>query len=232
MTVTKVARRLNSSARARRARRGDRLWALPPVILVTDAARLPDPFPAAAALPRGSAVILRHYELEPTARRALARRLKRLCRLRGLKLLVAGDSRLAHDVGADGLHLREAQLRGPIPGGPGGRRRGWLVTAAAHSPAGVLRAGRRGADAVLLSPVFPTASHPGRRALGPLRFAALTRTSPLPVYALGGIDGGNARRLLVSAAVGLAALGALAAPAGSPRQACRRSAGRPRGCEA
>jgi thiamine-phosphate pyrophosphorylase len=233
MTVTKVARRLNLSARARRARRRDRFSALPPLILVTDAKRLPDPVPAAAALPRGSAVILRHYELERTARRALARRLKRLCRRRRLKLIVAGDSRLAHDVGADGLHLREAQLRGPIPCGPAARRRGWLVTAAAHSPAGVLLAARRGADAVLLSPVFATASHPGRRTLGPLRFAALARSSPLPVYGLGGIEGGNARRLVGSAAVGLAALGALAARAASAPGEARRpgSAGRPRGCE-
>jgi thiamine-phosphate pyrophosphorylase len=233
MTVTEVARRLNFSARARHARRRARFSALPPLILVTDAKRLPDPLPAAAALPKGSAVILRHYEIERTARRALARRLKHLCRLRGLKLLIAGDSRLAGAVGADGLHLREAQLRGPIPCGLAERRRGWLVTAAAHSPAGVLLAARRGADAVLLSPDFPTASHPGRRALGPLRFAALARLSHLPVYGLGGIEGGNARRLIGSAAVGIAALGGLAARAApAPRQTRRPgSAGRLRGCE-
>ena len=66
---------------------------------------------------------------------------------------------------------------------------------------------------MLLSPVFQTASHPGGRALGLQRFAALARASAAPVYALGGVTAENALRLRATPAVGIAAIGALSPPA-------------------
>ena len=59
----------------------------------------------------------------------------------------------------------------------------------------IATAARARADAVLLSPVFATRSHPGGRALGPLRFLMLARQSPLPVIALGGMTRQRAARL-------------------------------------
>lgn len=200
-TLAELARRLNSRHPA--GRRG-----LPPLLLVTDARRLPDPLPAAARLPPGAGVILRHYR--HPGRAALARDLASLCRARGLWLLIAGDGRLAAEAGADGLHLPEALVGRAIAWRR--RRPGWLITAAAHSRPALVRAARAGVDAALLSPVFATASHPGARPLGPLRFAALVRATRLPVYALGGVDAGTARRLKESGAVGLAAVGGLSGP--------------------
>ena len=43
----------------------------------------------------------------------------------------------------------------------------------------------------------------------PDRFAALAHASPLPVYALGGIDSARARLLQGSGAVGIAGIGGL-----------------------
>jgi thiamine-phosphate pyrophosphorylase len=43
-----------------------------------------------------------------------------------------------------------------------------------------------------------------------LRFAQLVRGARTPVYALGGVNGGTARRLMHSGAAGLAAVEALA----------------------
>ncbi|MGB8275676.1 MAG: thiamine phosphate synthase [Alphaproteobacteria bacterium] len=203
-TLAKVALSLNLRARKRR---GVGAVALPPLILVTDEDRLPEPLGTAARLPKGSALILRHRDRR--RRRALALRLSGLCRERGLVLLVADDPTLAHDVDA-GLHLSERRLLGPVHRGTGGpaRQRGRLLTAAAHSMRALVLAARRGVGAVLLSPVFETASHPGRRPLGPCRFAALARRSPVPVYALGGLTGSTARRIQATEAVGIAALGA------------------------
>lgn len=174
---------------------------------MTDAVRLTDPTAAVTRLPRGSAVIVRHPD--PAERERLARHLLGLCRPRGLRLMIAGDVRLAVAVG--GLHLPEAMLRHGRRGWRGFRRPGWLVTAAAHSPAAIQVAVRAGVDAVLLSPVFATASHPDARPLGPLRFAALVRQSPIPVYALGGVSAASASRLITSGAAGFAAIGGLAA---------------------
>lgn len=178
--------------------------ALPDFILMTDEKRLADPLPVVRSLPENSAVILRHYGLP--GREDLAVRLVALGRRRGIRILIAGDARLAHKVGADGLHMPEyLAARGP------GRWRAWqrpdwLVTAAAHSPGALFRAARSGADAVLLAPVFRTASHPGSRPLGCLRFAAWCRVSPLPVYALGGVSETSQRRLKGSGAAGLAGI--------------------------
>ncbi|MGB1547566.1 MAG: thiamine phosphate synthase [Alphaproteobacteria bacterium] len=194
---------------ARPGRAGRRL---PPLIHLTDAARFPDPEPAIRRLPRGSLVILRHYEAK--GRRALAERIARLCRSLGLRLLIAGDGRLAAAVHADGLHLPEWLARGRISAGYGWRRRrpDWLITAAAHSEAALRHAEAAGAHAVLLSPVFSTQSHPEAAPLGSARFARLAHRARLPVYGLGGIDARTVRRLRHSGATGLAIVSALGAP--------------------
>ena len=180
---------------------------LPPLILMTDDARLTAPTEAAAALPRGSAVILRDYDNPQRA--DLARALRAVCRRRGILLLIGADTALARAVGADGIHYPEALV--PRAGSIQRRMPQWLVTAAAHSATGLVRARRAGADAAILSPAFETGSHPGRMSLGPARFAALVRSVDLPVYALGGVNNETAARLTGGRAVGIAAVSALGA---------------------
>lgn len=187
--------------RARRA--GD---ALPRLWLVSDPLRLPDPCAAALRLPRGSGVLARGVGPQVLAR------LARLCRARGLVLLVGGDGRAALRYRA-GLHLPErAAAHGVLPF-LAARRRGAgfaLLSVAVHGRAGVARGRRFGADLGLVSPAFPTASHPGAPALGPLRWARLAGRLGRPAVALGGLDGATAGRLGRFPA-GLAAVGALAA---------------------
>ncbi|MDD3444431.1 MAG: thiamine phosphate synthase [Zavarzinia sp.] len=173
---------------------------LPPLVLLTDRARLPDPLAAAERLPAGSLVILRDGDLAPEARLALGLALARLCRRQRLRLMVAGDPRLARRVNAAGVHWPETRL--PM-------RASGFATAAAHGARALARARRAGVAAVLLSPVFPTDSHPGAPCLGLMRFAGLARRAGLPVYALGGVDGRTAPRLAGSGVVGVAAIGAL-----------------------
>lgn len=176
--------------------------ALPGHIFIFESSRLADPMAAVAALAPGGAVILRDYH---NPRRAqLAAQLRRLCRARGLRLLIGGDGRLAAQIGADGLHLPEALIDHAMRWRRS--RPHWLITAAAHSRPALIRAAARRVDAALLSPVFPTRSHPRRRCLGPLRFAGLVTGSPLPVYGLGGIGPSNLRRLKNSGAIGIAGI--------------------------
>ena len=177
---------------------------LPALVLMTDEARLADPLPAARALPAGSAIILRHYGVPERA--ALARQLAAVARRRGLVLLVGEDPVLARRVGAAGVHLPERAIR---RAGAVRWQRDWLITAAVHSHAALASAAACGADAALLAPIFATASHPDARALGLQRFAAIAQASPLPVYALGGIDRARASLLRHSGAVGIAGIGGL-----------------------
>ena len=204
-TLAKLAHRLNS----RQAVRTAQGHALPPLLLMTDPIRLPDPCAAVERLPPGSGVILRAYG--PRERKRLATALAAIARRRRLVLLIAIDAALAAAVGADGVHLPEA-LSGQVASVR--RREDWLITVAAHSLAALLAAARAGADAALLSPVFHTASHPEARPLGPHHFSRLVRRAGLPVYALGGIDDANAPLLLASGAIGIAGIAGVAALSG------------------
>ncbi|HEX3810498.1 MAG TPA: thiamine phosphate synthase [Rhizomicrobium sp.] len=177
---------------------------LPPLVLMTDDERLPDPLAAARTLPKGSLVILRGAQRE-----TFGAGLAAVARARGLVLSIAGDTRVAASLGARALHLSEDRAHEAAHWRA--LRSGWLITCAAHSLGAAARAHAFGADAVLLSPVFETASHRGRAALGPLRLRLMAAALPGPVYALGGIGAANARRLGGADLAGLAAIGALAA---------------------
>lgn len=135
---------------------------------------------------------------------------RRLCaaaRRRGVKLLIGADPRLAARLGAQGVHLPErlAWRSGALKRA----RRAWLVTAAAHSPRAVRAAKSAGADAVVLSAVFASASPSAGKPIGPLRLAGLARRAGLPVYALGGINDATAGRLKAAGLIGLAAVDGL-----------------------
>lgn len=185
--------RLVAWARAVKARNRwrRRTRPLPTLWLFTDARRLADPRPVAARLPRGLAGIVLRHDGEP-GRAELGRALARICRERRLALVVAGDLHLAAALGA-GWHFRA----GRRPGAIASRKppRGQLVTSSAHNAADLRRAIRAGAAIAFLAPAFPTASHPGARSLGVVRWGALAHQTSLAVMALGGIDGRTAPRL-------------------------------------
>ncbi|WP_421995550.1 thiamine phosphate synthase [Roseococcus sp.] len=133
-------------------------------------------------------------------------RVARLCRARGLVLLIGGDGRAALAYGA-GLHVPDrANCRNLLIFLM--NRRGRLLSVALHGRGGVARARRLRADAALVSPAFPTASHPGAPGLGPHRWGALARVAGRPAVALGGMDARRLRRLPRRWAAGWAAIGA------------------------
>lgn len=183
------------------SRTGSRV--LPALWLMTDErVTEADLLRAIARLPRGSAVVVRHYGLPGPERRALFDRLRSAAHRRGLFILLAGAARQARDWGADGHH-------GRTPAGM--HRPGWLHSAPVHDHAELVHAERAGATLVMISPLFATRSHPGARPLGPARFAALAHSARTPVIALGGVrlrHIGLVRRL---GATGIAAIDGLTA---------------------
>jgi thiamine-phosphate pyrophosphorylase len=195
----------NVAKLARLARALNAGRALPPLILMTDETRPQDPITAARNLPRGCAIIVRHRD--SASRTLLAMRLQAIAQNRDLLLLISQDAELAIKIRADGLHLPEALARDAAHWKA--LRPQWLITAAAHSAAALVRAARAGADAALLAPVFPTRSHPERATLGAIRARLIARSAPLPVYALGGINASTALRLSDSDFAGIAAIEAL-----------------------
>ena len=198
-TLNEARGKLARKARQLNARHGR--GCAPALILMTDDAREADWPSAVRALPPGSAVIVRHRDAR--AREDLARRLRPICAVRRIKMLIADDARLALRVRADGVHLPEKHV---------GRvdalralHRHWFVSTSAHNVRAMRAAAR--ADAVLIAPAFPTASHPGRPALGPLRVAALAAQTRAAAYALGGIDATSIQRLSAARLGGVALIG-------------------------
>ena len=177
------------------------------LVAVTDERRGGDPLALAARLPRGSTLIFRHYDAPD--RSVLAIKLAAICRKNRLKLRVAGDLDLAIRVRA-GLHLPDGMALRASPRIRLWQQRGGTLTVAAHSRSGLRRAAELGAEAALLSPLFPTKSHPGVKPLGLQAFRRLARGANLPVIALGGIDRTSVLQLKKAPIAGVAAVGALA----------------------
>lgn len=118
-------------------------------------------------LPPSSGIVVRHYSLAPVERRALLRRLRLLAP--GAVIVAAGG------IGGAGAHN-------------GRRRTPGFATRSVHDSRELRRALSAGADALFLSPLYPTRSHAGAATLPRLRAATLARLSPVPVIALGGMD--------------------------------------------
>lgn len=140
-------------------------------------------------LPRGSGLIFRHYHLPDEARRARFKHLARLARRYGHTPVLSGSAQDARRWGAAGAYGAPTRLAS----GPKTLR---LMTV--HSLRELAQAHRARADAVLISPVFPTRSHPGASVLGPVRFRLLAARSQVPVIALGGMTPHRVRTLGVT----------------------------------
>ncbi len=157
---------------------------IPNIWLISDARNDAALEAALHRLPRGSGLIFRHYHLPSVTRAARYRQLARTARAHGHIVILSGSATEARRWGADGAYGKAARL------GAGGRA---LRLVTVHSLRELARARR--ADAVLLSPVFPTRSHPGGTVLGPLRWRLIAAHARVPVIALGGMNPARAKRL-------------------------------------
>jgi thiamine-phosphate pyrophosphorylase len=160
---------------------------LPNLWLVSDARNDAALEAALWQLPRGLALLYRHYHLPDAERVARFFALRRIARARGHLTILADSALTAREWGADGYYGAPLALTPKCAG--------LLAVAAVHDMREIAQANRIGADAALLSPVFATRSHPGAATLGPLRFRLMARFAQMPVIALGGIDRRGADRL-------------------------------------
>lgn len=191
-----------------------RLGAYPPrVMLITDPGFADDPTvrcvaAVAAALPPGALVVqIRDKRRALGSLRLVAWQLRVVTAAHGASLVINGRAELARDVGANGVHLgggagSVAQARAVLGAS-------W-ISVAAHSDEDVARAREDGADAVLVSPVFPTrsraldGSRKQARGLSCVRSARHIAGADLHVYALGGVTAASARACSASGADGVA----------------------------
>jgi thiamine-phosphate pyrophosphorylase len=157
---------------------------------------------------------LRDYQLSARSRWQLALELAALAARREQSLGVADRADLARAVGSSACHLPERGLRvADARRYLGGRV---FLSQACHDPAAV---GGAELDAQLLSPIF--AAKKGRSALGIPTLAQAARAAQAnpggpALFALGGVEAGNARACLTAGAAGVAVIGAALAPDPTP----------------
>lgn len=151
---------------------------------------------ALAALPKGAAGVQLRQPLPARALLQRARALREICLEREAPLLVNDRADVALAAGAGGVHLpaRGIEAADARALGIG------LVGESVHTPA---EAAASEADFCVFAPVFDT---PGKTAQGVERLAEACRATRLPVFALGGVDAGNASRCIDAGARGVACI--------------------------
>jgi len=137
------------------------------------------------ALTNGLRLIqVRDKTLPPSERRRLAEGiLERARPYADARVLINDDEALAHAVGAHGIQVSSSRLaqidkRPPFA----------LVGASCHTAQELARAAAVNLDFAVFSPLLPTPTHPESPGIGWEAFARLVERSPLPVFALGGMQ--------------------------------------------
>ncbi|MBI4757058.1 MAG: Nudix family hydrolase [Betaproteobacteria bacterium] len=179
-----------------------RALALPDFMAVTCAGSIGEERLLERALAAGLRLIqVREPALPAAQRERFAAEVLHRARRCGARVVINGEVELALRLGADGVHLRAAQLASPgdRPGLP-------LVGASCHTAGELERAAALGVDYALLGAVRPTASHPGAGTLGWDAFARLAADRPMPVLAIGGLGRGDLETAWRHGAHGVAAI--------------------------
>ena len=179
---------------------------LPKIIIIFDNNKFDKKKFLNLKIPKKSAFLLRSYEVKE--RKKIAKQLLKFCKMRKLKLLIGLDIKLAEDINAHGVHfpeymIKENKINWDVIKKIKSKKK-WIITAATHNIQTIKKAENFDIDAVLLSPVFPSTSHPNSKNLGINKFAKIVKKTKLPIYALGGINIKNVKSLLETDIIGYA----------------------------
>ncbi len=155
-----------------------------------------------------------------------ARRIRDLCRERGVPFIVNDHADLAWVLGADGVHVGQRDLpaklvRAMLPNA--------IVGVSTNGPEEAQAAAASGATYVAVGSIFPTRSKATTRPADPDRIRQVRAAVRLPIVAIGGIDASNID-LVIAAGADAAAVISAVCSADDPESAARALASRfPRG---
>ncbi len=179
--------------------------------LITDRKQTKVPLPEAVKLSLEGgvrAIQLREKDLPVRDLLALAQELRTITTEFGAKLFINDRVDVAVAAGADGVHLgHQSMPAGAVRKIVGDRM---LIGMSCHSVEDAWEAETQGADFVTFGPIFPTPSKMRfGKPVGPEALAAAARKVQVPVFGLGGINQGNARRVMSSGAYGISLISAI-----------------------
>ncbi len=161
---------------------------------------------------------LREKDLPDEELTSVADTIRALCERIGALFVVNDRPHVAAHVGADGVHVGQedmapAEVREIV--GPD-----VLIGLSTHSPEQIDAVDPAVVDYIGVGPVHETPTKPGRPAVGLelVRYAAAH--APVPFFAIGGLDAGNAQDVIEAGAERIVVLRAIA-DAEDPRRAAR-----------
>lgn len=140
---------------------------------------------------------------------AMGKELKALCRKRGALLIVNDRFDVAEAIGADGVHIGQADLPVEVAKSLLGRRR--LLGVSTHSVAQALQAEAEGADYIGVGPIFQTPTKPNYPPVGVSLIAQVKARIRVPFVAIGGINLSNVDTILEAGADSVAVVRAVVA---------------------
>jgi thiamine-phosphate pyrophosphorylase len=151
----------------------------------------------------------RAKEADDALRFRQARALRQICARQGALFLVNDRVDLALAVEADGVHLGQGDLPPAVARRLLGPER--LIGRSTHSLEQLRQAVSDGCDYVGVGPVYATPTKPGRAAVGLDYVRQAAAESPIPFFAIGGIDEGSLPPVLAAGARGVAVVRAITA---------------------
>ncbi len=174
----------------------------PTLWFFTDHERNPEPYNILNQLPKNTGIVFRDYNAK--RRKKMALKMADFCNKNKLILLIAGDTKLALEVGASGVHIPEYNkfnLPYLKPNKPN-----WIVSASVHNQHMLKKVTSFGVNIIFLSPIFYTSSHPYGKTLGIHNLRRLTKEFSIFSIALGGINKNSISKLNGSGINGIAAI--------------------------
>ena len=167
---------------------------IPKIILFTDDENIISPVALAKIIPINWGILIRNYNAPN--RKALIYEAAKICTERGIFFIIANDLSLALSLKASGLHLSEYYSSNNVLSPVFIHSKRLNITTSAHSFYKFTIANRYKFDAIFLSPILKTQTHPGQKELGIYRFIALCKKTRIKTFALGGVKLNHYNRLI------------------------------------
>ena len=163
-------------------------------------------------------VQLREKAMERDAFREEALEIKALCHRYGVPLILNDDVALALEIGADGVHVGQSDMRADDVRARVGK--GMIVGVTAKTVEQALAAQAAGADYLGSGAVFGTSTKADAKPMSLETLRSICAAVDIPVVAIGGVNGGNISRLAGTGVCGAAVVSGIFAAQDIERE-CR-----------
>ncbi len=167
-------------------------------VLFSDYHKIKEPHLIIKKLPQGSIFIMRDMQ---NYSRVYLQLCRKICWQNKIYFFISASIRIATLLKADGIHYKENQKQ--VRSKQYNSR--FLLSNSCHKYSSIIAANGAKRDLIFYSPLFMTSSHPGKQALGTVRFAKQTKGFS-NIVALGGIKPQNIKRLDMLNIIGFAAI--------------------------